>query len=69
VSELSEDTAGVNADSKHAHTVYPVIPVYLVGVVVEVMNGIVRVKRFVEAILMEAQGVGAYAQVTYQLVI
>jgi hypothetical protein len=34
---------------------YPVIPVYLVVVVVEAMNRIVRVKRFAEAILMETQ--------------
>jgi hypothetical protein len=45
---------------------YPIIPVYLVVVVVEAMNRIVRVKRFVEAILMEAQGAEEEQEVSLQ---
>lgn len=45
---------------------YPVIHVYLVVVVVEAMNRIVRVKRFVEAILMEAQAAEEQQEVSLQ---
>jgi hypothetical protein len=49
-----------------AVAVYPVIPVYLVVVVVEAMNRIVRVKRFVEAILLEAQAAEEQQEVSLQ---
>jgi hypothetical protein len=45
---------------------YPVIPVYLVVVVVEAMNRIMRVKRFVEAILMDAQAAEEQQEVSLQ---